>query len=656
LPSRLSQSAPSRAARSRQYENNTYFNYDYGSFIGAVLNTLWISIMNVAYQRVAVLINNLENHRTETEHEDALIIKTFLFQFINSYGPLFYLSFFKPYSLALFDSWGLRDPYGNPYVDMCGKRGRDWWALVNCSFSPGDGDGCPVEARQYDCEGRSHIFVREDCWGDVRVQMICFTLLKPLYELPIQLLLPRVMRWVRMWRRERTMRHQFKAAMVPSTELVGAASAAVGRAATMVSQAADNASLGGGTSTAAPVGTTRLTETSRALESEKELAYFSEKLEHQIALESFRGTIYEYNSKVVQFGYLALFSSTFPLSSCIAAAVNFFELRVDATKIGYETRRPRYLGARDVGSWQTMMSIIAWMAILVNVLLLFTSWTFRDELVVPWLIASAKGAECASTNVLEDMTPLGVWDGTNTSWYDDSCADNYKLCFQEIGSAPWLSASKYLDDFAFVSRPLYDVMCEVGSAHYNARLCALCGERRLRANYTMGFVLVVLEHVIIVTKLFLDVFISDRPSWLARAEACDNFVAQLAKQQRQDAAQPEPPSRPEVQARLTHAAQVMDDMVRRSNADHSCGDINGGLEARAHDHSDHDGDAETADVPPTTVGSTGALNGCSVTNQSQAVTVAHRAFHYAAPAARTLYPRVTNGGVSISTADTEQYV
>lgn len=102
------------------------FNSHYGSFIGAILNTVWISLMNVVYKvqlppalsrtppslprlrpfpvsltprpltlhpplcltlaplplykRVAVVINDLENHRTATEHEDALIIKTLFFQ------------------------------------------------------------------------------------------------------------------------------------------------------------------------------------------------------------------------------------------------------------------------------------------------------------------------------------------------------------------------------------------------------------------------------------------------------------------------------------------------------------------------------------------------------------------------------------------------
>ena len=40
--------------------------------------------MNIVYFKIAKWLNDKENHRTETEHEDQLIIKTFLFQFFNS--------------------------------------------------------------------------------------------------------------------------------------------------------------------------------------------------------------------------------------------------------------------------------------------------------------------------------------------------------------------------------------------------------------------------------------------------------------------------------------------------------------------------------------------------------------------------------------------
>ena len=37
-----------------------------------------------ADRRAAVYLNDLQNHRTETQHEDALITKVFFFQFANS--------------------------------------------------------------------------------------------------------------------------------------------------------------------------------------------------------------------------------------------------------------------------------------------------------------------------------------------------------------------------------------------------------------------------------------------------------------------------------------------------------------------------------------------------------------------------------------------
>ena len=38
---------------------------------------------------------SLELHRTQTEHEDSLISKTYIFQFVNYYSSLFYIGFFK---------------------------------------------------------------------------------------------------------------------------------------------------------------------------------------------------------------------------------------------------------------------------------------------------------------------------------------------------------------------------------------------------------------------------------------------------------------------------------------------------------------------------------------------------------------------------------
>jgi len=55
-----------------------------------------ISIFGFFYKKLAIFLNDFENHRTDTEYEDALIVKTTIFNFVNAYLALFYLAFFKP--------------------------------------------------------------------------------------------------------------------------------------------------------------------------------------------------------------------------------------------------------------------------------------------------------------------------------------------------------------------------------------------------------------------------------------------------------------------------------------------------------------------------------------------------------------------------------
>ena len=47
------------------------------------------------YEKLAYILTNWENHRTQTAYDDALIIKLFAFQFVNNYASLIYIAFFK---------------------------------------------------------------------------------------------------------------------------------------------------------------------------------------------------------------------------------------------------------------------------------------------------------------------------------------------------------------------------------------------------------------------------------------------------------------------------------------------------------------------------------------------------------------------------------
>lgn len=65
--------------------------------IASVVNALQIQVFNALYGSFAIWCTDFENHRTDTHYEDALIAKTFVFQFVNSFASLFYTAFVKPY-------------------------------------------------------------------------------------------------------------------------------------------------------------------------------------------------------------------------------------------------------------------------------------------------------------------------------------------------------------------------------------------------------------------------------------------------------------------------------------------------------------------------------------------------------------------------------
>ena len=60
-----------------------------------LVNSLGIALLNKIYQGEAMKMTDAENHRTDTEHSDALVAKLFCCQFINSYASLYVLIFLQ---------------------------------------------------------------------------------------------------------------------------------------------------------------------------------------------------------------------------------------------------------------------------------------------------------------------------------------------------------------------------------------------------------------------------------------------------------------------------------------------------------------------------------------------------------------------------------
>ncbi|CAA9996507.1 unnamed protein product [Nesidiocoris tenuis] len=62
---------------------------------GAVVNLILIMVMSRIYENLAYRLTSWEMHRTQTEFEDHLTFKVFIFQFVNFYSSIFYIAFFK---------------------------------------------------------------------------------------------------------------------------------------------------------------------------------------------------------------------------------------------------------------------------------------------------------------------------------------------------------------------------------------------------------------------------------------------------------------------------------------------------------------------------------------------------------------------------------
>ena len=62
---------------------------------GATINLILIMFFNFIYESIAVWLTEKELHRTQTDFDDALTLKIYLFQFVNYYASIFYIAFFK---------------------------------------------------------------------------------------------------------------------------------------------------------------------------------------------------------------------------------------------------------------------------------------------------------------------------------------------------------------------------------------------------------------------------------------------------------------------------------------------------------------------------------------------------------------------------------
>ncbi|XP_068163555.1 anoctamin-4-like isoform X1 [Antennarius striatus] len=95
------------------------------------INFCVIMLLNVLYEKVALLLTNLEQPRTESEWENSFTLKMFLFQFVNINSSTFYIAFFlgrftgRPGAyLRLINRWKLEECHPSGcLIDLCMQMG-----------------------------------------------------------------------------------------------------------------------------------------------------------------------------------------------------------------------------------------------------------------------------------------------------------------------------------------------------------------------------------------------------------------------------------------------------------------------------------------------------------------------------------------------------
>ncbi|KAH7921987.1 DUF590-domain-containing protein [Leucogyrophana mollusca] len=97
---------------------------------------------------------------------------------------------------------------------------------------------------------------------------------------------------------------------------------------------------------------------------------FLERVRSEVALPEYE-VFGDYSEMVTQFGYVALWSTIWPLAPVMALLNNFLEARSDAFKIAVHTRRPIPTRTDTIGPWLESLSFLTWLSALTNSALVY---------------------------------------------------------------------------------------------------------------------------------------------------------------------------------------------------------------------------------------------------------------------------------------------
>lgn len=289
--------------------------------VTGVVNGIMIAVFNAIYTGIAIKLNDWENHKTDTEYDDSLIIKNFAFQFINNYGPFYLVAFLK----SNVDYFGLGDflgpcecndfecqPVGDAHYDA--QCINTQWAQDNCNNNA-------VLDHKHGCKCK-----KESCLYELMILLVSIFGVNLFIGNIMEFGVPYIQARVAMYMEEKAMKQQI-------AEGTGEQDAEV-----------------------APM---------TQAEFEGKMAVYESPFE-------------DYNEMILQLGFVSFFAVAFPLCPLMALVNNVIEIRSDAYKLLKAHQRPEPRTAEDIGSWYTIMDIMTYVSIGTNCAVVFFVSTFGD--------------------------------------------------------------------------------------------------------------------------------------------------------------------------------------------------------------------------------------------------------------------------------------
>mmetsp|Transcript_25102 Transcript_25102/g.35389 ORF Transcript_25102/g.35389 Transcript_25102/m.35389 type:complete len:958 (-) Transcript_25102:39-2912(-) len=348
------------------------------TLISAVVNAVVINVFNAVYGKISEILNDYENHKTDTAHENAKIGKTFGFKLFNSFNVLVIIAFLKSTSVG--------EPMGyckGSFAQAANKVDflTEYFSYLRnytCDIGPTDYLLTPMGKKltnftdsktnytklgedalriAYEKIDEGCVAYRGDCMYELFFQLLVIFALGLVLNNGLEIGVPLIKSVL-------AKRAQSSVGHLDDAELNDAFEETLAHKSSLSSHSKIDASNPSKKDKASVV---KEFQEMRKSDPEKEF----EMVQHE-------GTFGEYDELVVQFGFVILFVIACPLTPFLALMNNIVEFRLDSQKILRVTRRPHPKGAYDIGAWATCLTTLAWLGLITNTLLvIFTSSVFK---------------------------------------------------------------------------------------------------------------------------------------------------------------------------------------------------------------------------------------------------------------------------------------